>query len=62
MYFNCKTNLVPTFRRMFPGKLHCEGNRALVFAARARVPTKELRRCIALALTYHRTGKGGATR
>jgi len=54
MYFHCRTNLVPTFRRMFARKLRFEGSRAIVFAAGERVPAKELRRCIALALTHHR--------
>ena len=55
MYFNCKTKLVETFRTMFPNDFKYEGNRALVFAANAPMPTDALRFCIAIALTYHRT-------
>jgi hypothetical protein len=55
MHFHCQTNLVGKFRRMFPGKLRFEGNRAVVFEEKDRVPVRELRRCIAMALTYHRT-------
>ena len=54
MYFNCKTNLVDTFRTMFPKDFKYEGNRALVFEANAPIPTDALRFCIAAALTYHR--------
>jgi hypothetical protein len=53
IYFPCQTHLVATFRRRFGRKLRCEGNRAIVFLAKERVPVKELRRCIAMALTYH---------
>lgn len=53
IYFHCQTNLVATFRRRFGAKLRCEGNRAIVFLAKERVPVKELRRCIAMALTHH---------
>ena len=55
MYFNCTTKLVETFRTMFPNDFKYEGNRALVFAANAPMPTDALRFCIAIALTYHRT-------
>ena len=55
MYFNCKTNLVETFRTLFPNDFKYEGNRALVFEANAPIPTDALRLCIAIALTYHRT-------
>ncbi len=54
MYFNCQTNLVDTFRTMFPNDFQFEGNRAIVFDATAKVPKKELGFCIAVALTYHR--------
>ena len=55
MYFNCKTNLVETFRTLFPNDFKYEGNRALVFEANAPIPTDALRLCIAIAFTYHRT-------
>jgi hypothetical protein len=57
IYFHCQTKLIGTFRRMFAGVLHFEGNRAIVFEENDRVPAKELSRCIALALTYHRAVK-----
>jgi hypothetical protein len=54
MYFHCQTNLVETFRTIFPREFTYEGNRAIVFAADARVPVDALSLCIETALTYHR--------
>ncbi len=53
IYFNCNTTLVDTFRSLFPGTFHFEGNRALVFDVKDALPKKELGFCIAMALTYH---------
>jgi hypothetical protein len=53
VYFHCQTNLVPTFRDMYGDKLTFEGNRALVLDVRQKLPEKELRHCLASALTYH---------
>ena len=57
MYFNCRTNLVSTFRALFADELRFEGNRAVVFAAADDVPIDALRVCIDAALTYHRRGR-----
>lgn len=53
MYFLCTTNLVETFRTMFPNDFRFEGNRALVFGLDERVPMDALSVCIAASLTYH---------
>jgi len=53
IYFHCQTNLVTTFRELYPRRFVFEGNRALHFRARDTLPKPELRHCIALALTYH---------
>jgi Domain of unknown function (DU1801) len=58
MYFHCQTNLVETFRERYADKFTFEKNRAIVFANGDTVPVKELRHCIALALTYHRDRSG----
>ncbi len=55
MYFHCRTTLVETFRRRYPGTFRYEGNRAILFEAHEEVPVGALSRCIALALTYHRS-------
>lgn len=53
LYFNCNTNLVDTFRSLFPSELQFEGNRAIVFAPDAPVDKQALTLCIGAALTYH---------
>ena len=53
MYFNCKTNLVDTFRTLFPKTFRYRGNREIEFDVDDRIPTKELKLCVAMALTYH---------
>ena len=55
MYFHCQTNLVDTFRALFPTEFKFEGNRAIVFNEHDAVPTDSLAFCIAAALTYHRS-------
>lgn len=54
MYLHCQTNLIETFRTLFPGEFKFEGNRAIVFEASDEVPEDALAFCIAAALTYHR--------
>jgi uncharacterized protein DUF1801 len=52
VYFHCQTNLVETFRELYP-ELRYEGNRAILLDAENTVPEAALRHCVALALTYH---------
>ena len=54
MYFHCQTNLVDTFRTLFPGEFKFAGNRAIVFNESDAVPTDSLAFCVAASLTYHR--------
>ena len=53
MYFNCQTNLVDTFRTLFPGEFKFEGDRAIVFNISDASPRDPLACCVAAALTYH---------
>ena len=53
LYVNCQTNLIATFRELYPRELTYEGKRGIVFNVDDKVPEKALRHCIALALTYH---------
>lgn len=53
MYFNCQTNLVESFRTMFPNDFRFEGNRALVFGLDERLPLDALAVCVGASLTYH---------
>ena len=59
MYFHCQTDLVETFKTIFPGDFTFEGNRSIVFGEDDAVPVKKLSSCIAMALTYHRRKKSG---
>jgi hypothetical protein len=53
MYFHCQTDLVATFRELYPTELTTAGNRAIIFNADDAIPEAALCHCIALALTYH---------
>lgn len=57
IYFHCRTDLIATFRTIFPREFTYDGNRAIVFDADARVPVDALSFCVAAALTYHRRRK-----
>jgi hypothetical protein len=52
VYFHCQTNLVETFRELYPD-LKYSGNRAILLDAADKLPEAELRHCVGLALTYH---------
>lgn len=53
IYFHCQTDLVSTFRELYPNKFEYEGNRAIILDASKKPDEKALAHCIALALTYH---------
>ena len=53
IYFNCTSQLVPTFKAVFGATFKYEKNRAIIFDLSEEVPTHELRQCIRTALTYH---------
>ena len=53
LYFNCQTDLVETFRTLFPKDFCFEGNRALVFRLGEAVPADSVAFCMAAAFTYH---------
>jgi hypothetical protein len=52
--FKCTSKLVPTFREIYLTEFTYDGNRALVFSLDEKLPTKALKRCIKVALTYHK--------
>ncbi|MBI3546841.1 MAG: DUF1801 domain-containing protein [Gammaproteobacteria bacterium] len=54
LYFHCQTTLVDTFKEMYREKFKFAGNRSILFNVGDKIPLKELRQCISLALTYHR--------
>ncbi len=53
MYFNCQTDLIATFKQMYPNEFTYEGKRSIIFNANDEIPVEELSDCISLALTYH---------
>jgi hypothetical protein len=53
IYFHCQTDLVETFRQLYPTELSYGGNRSILLDASEKLPEPELRHCVALALTYH---------
>lgn len=52
VFFHCQTDLVATFRELYP-QLTYSGNRAILLDAGKKLPEASLRHCVALALTYH---------
>ncbi|MDP1839025.1 MAG: DUF1801 domain-containing protein [Reyranella sp.] len=59
IYFHCQSGLVDTFRSIYPDTFAYEGNRAIVFDAKDRVPVRALRHCLGLALTHHARKRQG---
>ena len=56
MFFICTTNLIETFRSLFPHDFEYEGNRAIHFKTEAALPEDSIRFCIAAALTHRLQG------
>jgi hypothetical protein len=52
VYFHCQTDLVETFRELYP-ELRYGGSRAILLDVADKLPEAALRHCVALALTYH---------
>ena len=52
VYFHCQTDLVETFRELYP-ELVLAAIAPFVLDAAEKLPEAELRHCVALALTYH---------
>ncbi|RCS25541.1 DUF1801 domain-containing protein [Phyllobacterium salinisoli] len=58
--FNCKTELVKTFRTHFPDDFAFRGNRALVVPMARALPHEPLKLCLHAALIYHRRKGAGS--
>lgn len=54
MYFQCTSQLVPTFKMAYSDLFTFEGNRAIVFQMQEQLPEAELKNCIKAGLTYHK--------
>ncbi len=55
MYVTCSTSLVEQWRDAFGELFRYDGTRGILFEVGAPVPTDEVRACVVMALTYHRT-------
>ena len=53
IYFICTTRLVETFQEIYGDTFEYQGNRALVFSVKGRLPVKPLKHCLSLAFRYH---------
>jgi len=53
MYFKCTSKLVRTFKEVYGDTFNYETTRAIVFGLDEKVPIKELKECVEMALTYH---------
>jgi len=53
IYFKCTSKLVSTFKEVYGDTFKYETTRALVFNFEEKIPTEELKSCIAAALDYH---------
>jgi hypothetical protein len=53
IYFHCQTDLVATFRELYPDKWSYGGNRCILLNVEDKLDETALGHCIALALTYH---------
>lgn len=59
IYFHCQTDLVETFRELYPMEFSYGGNRCIFLDAKDKLPEPALRHCVALALTYHLNKRKG---
>ncbi|WP_308990882.1 DUF1801 domain-containing protein [Mariniflexile litorale] len=53
LYFQCTSRLVSTYKIIYKNEFQFEGNRAIVFKLKNKIPETELKHCLLLALTYH---------
>ena len=53
IYFNCKTQLIDTFRELYTETFNFEANRAILFEVQDTLPIDALKHCITLSLRYH---------
>lgn len=53
IYFICSTQLVETFQEVYGDLFQYEGNRALIFPLKGRLPAGPVKHCLSVALRYH---------
>lgn len=57
LFVSCQTDLIATYKTIYPDTLSYQGSRAIVLDGDKPLPEDELRHCIGLALTYKRNKK-----
>jgi hypothetical protein len=60
VYFHCQTDLVATFRELYPRELRYGGNRSILLNTDDEIQEQAIRHCVALALTYHLNKRNAA--
>lgn len=58
LFVSCQTDLIETFKAIYPESFSYSGKRAIVLDEGRPLPEEALRHCIALALTYKRRKSG----
>ncbi len=53
LYFKCTSKLVPIIKQLYGNTFKYETSRAIVFKLTDKIPKKEVKHCISLALGYH---------
>jgi hypothetical protein len=54
IYFQCTSQLVPTFKAVFKDTFQYEGTRAIVFDLNDKLPEDALKSCFKAGLLYHK--------
>ncbi|MEZ4951374.1 MAG: DUF1801 domain-containing protein [Saprospiraceae bacterium] len=54
IYFQCTSQLVPTFKAVFKDTFQYEGTRAIVFDLNDKLPEEALKSCFKAGLMYHK--------
>lgn len=58
LYVHCQTTLIAEFKEVYP-ELKYDGNRAILFDSKNKLPVRKIKVFIYLALTYHHRKKSG---
>ena len=54
VYFNCKTTLIETFKKIYKDTFNYVGRKEIVFDVLGDLPIQELKACISMSLRYHK--------
>ena len=57
LYFNCHSILVETFKELYQDEFTFDGNRAISFPLKGKLPNAALKHCISMSMQYHKLKK-----